>query len=113
METGERFLQGIKDTLAKEYGKVSVDFPFNTGPMKWNEKLAAKLTADANKGDADADQVLREVAAEFLTKRIPLPNELADYVVPICSKQIQATNPTRRDRQAKRIKRNIVIGSLR
>ena len=82
VETGERFLQGIKDTLAKEYGKVSVDFPFITGPMKWNEKLAAKLTADANKGDADADQVLREVAAEFLTKRIPLPNELADYVVP-------------------------------
>jgi hypothetical protein len=42
-------------------------------------RLAAKLIADAKQGDADADQVLREVAAEFLIKRIPLPNELADY----------------------------------
>ena len=95
VETGERFLQGIKDTLAKEYGKVSVDFPFITGPMKWNETLAAKLIADAKQGDADGDQVLREVAAEFLTKRIPAPNELADYVVPYLQ-QANSSNQSRK-----------------
>jgi hypothetical protein len=78
VETDERFLQGIKDALAKEYGEASVHFL--PGPMTWNEKLAAKLIADAKQGDVDADQVLREVAIEFLQRRIPLPNELADYV---------------------------------
>ena len=78
VETDERFLQGIKDVLGKKHGEVSVGFI--PGPMKWNEKLAAKLIADAKQGNADADHVLREVAAELLTKRIPVPNELADYV---------------------------------
>ena len=95
VETGERFLQGIKDALVKQYGEVSVDFPFITGPMKWNETLAAKLIADAKQGDADGDQVLREVAAEFLTKRIPAPNELADYVVPYLQ-QANSSNQSRK-----------------
>jgi hypothetical protein len=77
VEADERFLQGIKDAV-KEHGEVSVHFLL--GPMTWNEKLAAKLIADAKQGDADADQVLRETAAEFLQRRIPLPDELADYV---------------------------------
>jgi hypothetical protein len=80
VETGERFLQGIKDALVKQYGEVSISFL--SGPMTWNKKLAEKLITDAQQGDADADQVLREVAAEFLTKRIPLPDKLADFVVP-------------------------------
>jgi hypothetical protein len=97
VETGERFLQGIKDALDKQYRKVSICFL--PGPKTWNEKLAEKLIADAQQGDADADQVLREVAAEFLTKRIPLPNELADYVAPYLqqansSKQSHKTGPT-------------------
>ena len=76
----ERFLQGIKDVF-KEYGEVSARFlPGPPGLRTWNEKLAGKVIADAKQGDADADQVLREVAAEFLIKRIPLPDELADYV---------------------------------
>jgi len=95
VETGERFLQGIKDALVKQYGEVSVDFLFITGPMKWNETLAAKLIADAKQGDADGDQVLREVAAEFLTKRIPAPNELADYVVPYLQ-QANSSNQSRK-----------------
>jgi hypothetical protein len=80
VETGDRFVQGIKDALGKDHGEVSISFL--PGPMTWNPELAAKLIADAKQGDTDADQVLREVAAEFLTKRIPLPNELADHVVP-------------------------------
>jgi hypothetical protein len=67
VETGERFLQGIKDDR-KKHGEVSVSF--YPGPRTWNEKLAAKLIADAKQG---------EVAAEFLKGRIPLPDELADY----------------------------------
>jgi hypothetical protein len=73
----ERFLQDIKDVY-KEYGQVSARFL--PGTRTWNEELAAELIADAKQGDADANQVLREVAAEFLTTRIPLPDELADYV---------------------------------
>jgi len=93
VETGERFLQGIKDALDKQYRKVSICFL--PGPKTWNEKLAEKLIADAQQGDADADQVLREVAAEFLTKRIPLPNELADYVVPYLQ-QANSSNQSRK-----------------
>jgi hypothetical protein len=52
VDTGERFVQGIKDALAKKYGKVSISFL--PGPMTWNEKLAAKLITDAKQGDADA-----------------------------------------------------------
>jgi len=63
VEAGERFVQGIKDAFAKD-GEISISFL--PGSMKWNEKLAAKLIADAQQGDADADQVLREVAAEYL-----------------------------------------------
>jgi hypothetical protein len=77
VEGGERFLQGIKDAL-EERGQVSVRLLPRL--RTWNEQLAAKLIANAKQGDAGADQVLREVAAEFLTKRIPLPDELADYV---------------------------------
>jgi hypothetical protein len=80
VEAGERFVKGINDDLAKEYGEASVSFL--PGSMTWNKKLAATLVDDAKQGDADADRVLREVSAEFLTKRIPLPDELADYVVP-------------------------------
>ena len=97
VETGDRFVQGIKDALVKQYGEVSISFL--PGPMTWNEKLAEKLIADAQQGDADADQVLREVAAEFLTKRTPLPDELADFVVPYLqqansSKQSHKTEST-------------------
>ena len=97
VETGDRFVQGIKDALVKQYGEVSISFL--PGPMTWNEKLAEKLIADAQQGDADAGQVLREVAAEFLTKRTPLPDELADFVVPYLqqansSKQSHKTEST-------------------
>jgi hypothetical protein len=95
VEAGEQFVQGIKDDFAKEYGEVSVSFL--PGSMKWNKKLAAKLVDDAERGDADADQVLREVAAEFLTKRIPLPDELADYVVP----HLQQANSNSRNQSHK------------
>src|SRR5215467_14423747 len=66
VDTGERFVQGIKNVFAKEHGEVSVYFL--PGPGKWNEKLLAKLIADAKQGDAGADQVLREVAAECLER---------------------------------------------
>jgi len=76
VETGERFVQGIKNALAK-YGEVSISFL--PGPGKWNETLAAKLIADAEQGDADADQVLREVAAEYLKADEKPPKPLAYY----------------------------------
>ena len=76
--TNERFLQGIKNALKEHGGEVSIYFLPGLG--KWNGKLAAKLIPDAKQGDADADQVLREVAAEHLQRRTPLPDELADYV---------------------------------
>jgi hypothetical protein len=77
VEAGERFVQGIKNALAKKHGEVSIYFLPGSG--EWNEKLATKLIADAKQGDADANQVLREVAAEYLQRRIPLPDELAGY----------------------------------
>ena len=77
VEADERFLQGIKDAV-KEHGEVSVHFL--PGSRTWNEKLAAKLIADAKQGNADAHRILREVAIEHLQGRIPLPDELADYV---------------------------------
>jgi hypothetical protein len=49
VEAGERFVQGIKDALAKKHGEVSIHFL--PGPGKWNEELAAKLIADAEQGD--------------------------------------------------------------
>jgi len=76
VETGERFVQGIKNALAK-YGEVSISFL--PGPGKWNETLAAKLIADAEQGDADADQVLREVAAEYLKADEKPPKPLDHY----------------------------------
>src|SRR5262249_54108250 len=76
VEAGERFVQGVKDAFAKD-GEVSICFL--PGPGKWNEKLAAKLIADANQGDADADQVLREVAAEYLKADEKPPKPLAHY----------------------------------
>jgi hypothetical protein len=77
VDTGERFLQRIKDCFIKERGEVSIYFL--PGPGKWNEKLAAKLIADAKQGDADADQVLREVASECLVRGELPPKPLADY----------------------------------
>jgi hypothetical protein len=77
VETDERFLQGIKDALGKGHGEVSVFFL--PGSMKWNDKLLAKLIADAQQGDADADQVLREVAAACLERGELPPKPLADY----------------------------------
>jgi hypothetical protein len=41
--------------------------------------LAAKLIADAKQGDADADQVLRETAAECLERGELPPKPLVDY----------------------------------
>jgi hypothetical protein len=76
VKADERFVQGIKDAFAKD-GEVSVSFL--PGPMIWNEKLAAKLIADAERGDADADQVLREVAAEYLKADEKPPKLLAHY----------------------------------
>ena len=52
---------------------------FYPGPRTWDENLAAKLIADADQGDADADQVLREVAAECLERGELPPKPLADY----------------------------------
>ena len=77
VDTGETFVQGIKNVFAKEHGEVSVYFL--PGPGKWNEKLLAKLIADAKQGDAGADQVLREVAAECLERGELPPQPLADY----------------------------------
>ena len=77
VEAGGRFVECIKDAFAKD-GEVSIYFLPGSG--KWNEELAAKLIADAEQGDADADQVLGEVAADYLRRRILLPNELADYI---------------------------------
>ena len=77
VEPEERFLQGIKAVLTKEHGEVSVYFL--PGPGKWNEKLLTKLIADAKQGDAGADQVLREVAAECLERGELPPQPLADY----------------------------------
>jgi hypothetical protein len=53
----------------------------STKKLEWNEKLAAKLIADAGQGDTDADQVLREAAAAYLERRELLPKPLADYAV--------------------------------
>jgi hypothetical protein len=75
VDTGERFVQGIKDALGKN-GEVSIYFL--PGPGKWNEELAAKLIANATQGDA-ADQVLREVAAACLERDELPPKPLADY----------------------------------
>ena len=75
VEAGERFVQGIKDAFT--HGETIYFLP---GQRKWNEELAAKLITDAKQGDVDADQVLREVAAEYLERHILPPNELADYV---------------------------------
>jgi hypothetical protein len=77
VETDERFVQGIKDDFVKKHGEVSIHFL--PGPGKWNEKLAAKLIADAKQGDAVADQVLREVAATYLERGEVPPKPLADY----------------------------------
>jgi hypothetical protein len=66
VEAGEKFVQGIKDAFAKD-GEVSISFL--PGPMKWDDKLLAKLIADAKQGDADSDQVLRETAAGCLETR--------------------------------------------
>jgi len=77
VDTGERFVQGIKDALGKN-GEVSISFLPGSG--RWNEELAAELIANAEQGDADAAQVLGEVAADYLQRRIPLRDELADYV---------------------------------
>jgi hypothetical protein len=75
---GERFLQRVKDVLAKQYdGKLSISFL--PGPGKWNETLAEKLIADVKQGDANADQVLREVAAEYLKADEKPPKPLAHY----------------------------------
>jgi hypothetical protein len=77
VEAGERFVQGIKDALVKKHGEVSISFLPRLG--KWNEELAAKLIADAKQGDTNADQVLREVAAEYLKADEKPPKPLAHY----------------------------------
>jgi hypothetical protein len=77
VETGERFVQGIKDALAKKHGQVFIYFLPGSG--KWNEKLEAKLIADAKQGDADSDQVLRETAGGCLERGELPPKPLADY----------------------------------
>jgi hypothetical protein len=77
VEAGERFVQGIKDYLVKKHGEVSIDFL--PGPGKWDEKLAARLIVDAEQGDADADQVLREAAAECLERGELPPKPLQIY----------------------------------
>jgi len=94
VDSGERFVQGIKDAFSKN-GEVSIFFLPGRG--EWNEKLAAKLIADAEQGDADADQVLGEVAADHLRRRIPLPNELADYVAACLP---QGSNKAQSDKKA-------------
>jgi hypothetical protein len=48
-------------------------------PMTWDLEVAARLIADAKRGDPDADQVLREVAAKYLERDELLPKPLADY----------------------------------
>jgi hypothetical protein len=49
--------------------------------ISWNKDLALKLIERANKGDPDADSVIRDAAAVFITRALPLPLELGDYVV--------------------------------
>jgi hypothetical protein len=110
VEAGERFVQGIKDALAKKHGEVSIHFL--PGPGKWNEELAAKLIADAEQGDADADQVLRDAAADCLERGELPPKPLQIYVyglVPV--RKRQGSNQTQADRNHTR--RPIVIGFLR
>jgi hypothetical protein len=48
-------------------------------PMEWNEKSAANLITAAQRGDADADIVLREIAAELLERSADLPDQLRQY----------------------------------
>jgi hypothetical protein len=75
----DRFLQDINDAF-KEFGEVSVRFlPGPPGTMTWNDKLLEKLIVDAEQGDADADQVLREAAAECLERGELPPKPLLIY----------------------------------
>jgi hypothetical protein len=49
--------------------------------ISWNKDLALELIDRANKGDPDADRVLRDAAGVFITRGLLLPLELGDYVV--------------------------------
>jgi hypothetical protein len=85
VEADERFVQSIKDAVAERFGDAfakdgEVSVSILPGPMTWNKELAAKLIADAKQGDADADQVLREVAAEYLKADENPPTPLAHYL---------------------------------
>jgi hypothetical protein len=48
-------------------------------PLTWNKEKGAKVIADAERGDALSDQVLREVAAMFLERGELPPKPLLDY----------------------------------
>jgi hypothetical protein len=84
IQTPERFLRSIIDPNID-----TAEFRPIDGPLKLDEKEATKLIADAKQGDANADQVLREVAAEYLKRRILPPKQLADYAA-ACLQQPKA-----------------------
>ena len=48
-------------------------------PLRWNAKSAQDLIREANKGDFDADMVLREIAAELIERSTQLPEQLQIY----------------------------------
>jgi hypothetical protein len=52
-----------------------------TASINWNKDLALQLIEHANAGDPDADRVLRDAAAVFIGRGLPLPLELGDYVL--------------------------------
>jgi hypothetical protein len=52
---------------------------FSKRPWTWNEEAEAKLIANAKQGNADADQLLRDLAAEFLERPELPPKPLRDY----------------------------------
>jgi hypothetical protein len=49
-------------------------------PLKWNDKKALALVEQANRGNTDADRVLREATAELLQRRQALPDSLRDWL---------------------------------
>jgi len=67
----------IRRTLEALFANMNTSFA--SPPMTWNEEAATRLIADAERGDPYADQLLRELAAEYLkTGELP-PKPLGNY----------------------------------
>ena len=58
---------------------ANMNTSFASPPMTWNEEVAARLIADAERGDPYADELLRELAAEYLKVDEKPPKPLAYY----------------------------------